>query len=589
MTTRRTLFAAALLLMGAALWTSCQKEAGSVRDEAPADIPEGCLWLSLEASKEADTKALSLDGSTLNAYWVQDEPVKVFLNGTCIGTLTATPKDGDNTKATLSGTVDASGIAENAVLTLLFPRDEWNYASQAGTLASIAANYDYAAAEVEVVSVDSNNVTTTQASFVNQQSIYKLTFTGLLVDGIASVTIHSAGNKLVASSVVGGSQTYGDITVTLDDDARSANGEGVAYAALRFDALEAGHTEELTITVTDTGSNTYVATKTSPSGGFINGKYYTSTIRRIRLDDVTDTDGNGKYYVAAQDGDIITGYFDGYITIPDGAAVTLDNAYITAPVESDHAAIHCLGSAHIILNGDNNSARPGYLSYYPAVFVAHNGSGDEYTLTISGTGNSGFLEAHSDNFSAGIGGGNGIPCGNIVIAGGTVQADGGQYAAGIGSGYNSSCGNITISGGMVMAQGGSDAAGIGSGSWGSCSNILINGGSIGHKGSSDGALGGDHAAGIGSGASGSCGNITITDGIDYLYAEKDHSGGPSVCIIGYGLGGSCGTVKIAGSVMDDYQKIYGVMGSIDDHLWSNVTYDPGNPDNFYWELSKTPF
>lgn len=591
MTTRRTLFAAALLLMGAALWTSCQKEADSVRDGAPADIPEGSLWLSLEANKADDTKALVLDGSTLNAYWVQDEPVKVFLNGTCIGTLYAAPNGTDPTKATLSGTVsDASGIAENAVLTLLFPRETWSYASQAGTLDAIAANYDYAAAEVEVVSVDGTNVTTTRASFVNRQSIYKFTFTGLLA-GIASVTIHSAGNKLVASSEVGGSQTYSDVTVTLDDAARSANGDGVVYAALRFDALEAGQTEELTITVTDTDteSNTYVFTKTSPSGGFINGKYYTSTMRRIRLDDITERDGKGQLYVAAQDGDIIMGYFGGYITVPDGATVTLDGVEIYPPSDCDYAAIHCLGSAHIILNGDNN-AGAGYLSNYPAVLAAHNvsGIGEEYTLTISGTGNSGLLEAHSDNFSAGIGGGNGIPCGNIVIAGGTVQADGGQYAAGIGSGNNSSCGNITISGGMVMVQGGSEAAGIGSGSMGSCSNILINGGSIGHEGSSDGALGGDHAAGIGSGASGSCGNITITDGIDYLYAEKDHSGGLSVCIIGYGLGGSCGTVKIAGSVMDEDQMIYGVMDSIGDHLWSNVN-GPGNPYNYFWELSKTPF
>lgn len=274
MTTRRTLFAAALLLVGAALWTSCQKEADSVRDEVPADVPEGRLWLSLEAGKAAGTKALSLDGSTLSAYWEAGEKVEVFLGGAHIGTLTATPNGTDNTKATLSGTVlDASGIAENAVITLLFPRETWSYASQAGTLASIAANYDYAAAEVQVISVDGTNVTTTQASFVNRQSIYKLTFTGLIAADIASVTIHSAGNKLVASSEVGGSQTYGDVTVTLDDAARTANGEGVVYAALRFDALEAGQTEELTITVTDTDteSNTYVFTKTSPSGGFING------------------------------------------------------------------------------------------------------------------------------------------------------------------------------------------------------------------------------------------------------------------------------------------------------------------------------
>ena len=553
MTTRRTLFAAALLLMGAALWTSCQKEAGSVRDEVPADVPEGCLWLSLEASKAADTKALALDGSTLNAYWEAGEKVEVFLDGTCIGTLYAAPNGTDPTKATLSGTVNASGIAENAVLTLLFPRDSWDYAGQAGTLASIAGTYDYAAAEVEVVSVDGTNVTTTRASFVNRQSIYKLTFTGLLA-GIASVTIHSAGNKLVASSEVGGSQTYGDVTVTLDDDARTANGEGVVYAALRFDALEAGQTDVLTITITDTGSNTYVATKFSPSGGFQNGKYYTTTKavqeqRRIILDEVTET------YVAAKDGDIITGSFEGYITVPDGATVTLDNASIGAPNYSDHAAIHCLGSAHIILNGVNNAGAGSY-SNYPAVLAAHNdsGIGEEYTLTISGTGS---LSADSPNNSAGIGGGNGIPCGNIVITGGTIDATSiAYYSAGIGSVQNSSCGNITISGGTVTATGGYYSAGIGcgyaDGSISSCGNITISGGRVE-------ASGGSGGAGIGSGRAqgsgiSSCGDITISGGEVIATGAGAAQTPQSAAGIGSGHAmssstSSCGDITISGGTV----------------------------------------
>ena len=606
MTTRRTLFAAALLLVGAVLWTSCQKEAVSVRDEAPADIPEGCLWLSLEASKAADTKALVLEGSTLNAYWEADEHVEVFLGGDHIGTLTATPKDGDNTKATLSGTVsDASGIAENAVLTLLFPKETWSYASQGGTLASIAANYDYAAAEVEVVSVDGTNVTTTRASFVNRQSIYKLTFTGLLVDGIASVTIHSAGNKLVASSAVGGSSTYGDVTVTLDDAARTANGEGVVYATLRFDALEAGQTDELTITVTDTGSNTYVATKTSPSGGFINGKYYTSTMRRIVLDSVTDTDGEGLKYVAAQDGDIITGHLNGYITIPDGAAVTLDGAEIHAPLYCYHAAIHCFGSAHVILNGVNN-ADAGYLSSHPAVLAAHNDSVEEYTLTISGTGS---LEANSQNAegSAGIGGGNQIPCGNIVIAGGTINARGGGFSAGIGggdgqSGGENTCGDITISGGVVTATGGSGGAGIGSGAGNSdgsnsCGAITISGGVVTATGGNGGAgigngygecggnycdnitisggevtaTGGRGGAGIGSGdgqggGTNICGAITISGGsIGDPWADSGAFGGENAAGIGCGWSGSCLSITITGGI----EFLRAIKGSADDPIYQS--------------------
>lgn len=586
MTTRRTIFAAALLLVGAALWTSCQKEADSVRDEVPADVPEGRLWLSLEAGKAAGTKALSLDGSTLNAYWEAGEKVEVFLDGGHIGTLSATPNGTDNTKATLSGTVlDASGIAENAVLTLLFPKETWSYTAQTGTLASIAANYDYAAAEVEVVSVDGTNVTTTRASFVNRQSIYKLTFTGLLA-GIASVTIHSAGNKLVASSAVGGSQTYGDVTVTLDDAARSANGDGVAYAALRFDTLEAGQTDVLTITITDTDSNTYVATKFSPSGGFQNGKYYASTKgvqiqRTIVLGSVTETDVNDQLFVAAQDGDIITGSFEGYITIPDGATVTLDGANIIAPDESDHAAIHCLGSAHIILN-ENNNADAGYQSSYPAVLAAHNGSGEEYTLTISGTGS---LSADSPASSgAGIGGGNGIPCGNIVITGGTIDAtvSNSSYSAGIGSGQNSSCGDITISGGEVIATGaGVDpspqyAAGIGcghaqgTGSTSSCGDITISGGTVTATGSSN-------AAGIGcgyaqSGSISSCEDITISGGV------VTATGGNYGAGIGSGYSdtstsrNSCGTITISGGQITAFGGSLGAGIGSGRAQWTGTSY-----------------
>ena len=68
------------------------------------------------------------------------------------------------------------------------------------------------------------------------------------------------------------------MTITLGDAARTANGAGVVYAALRFDGLSANATDNITFTVTGTDDKTYTATKTSPVGGFNNGKYYTSTI-----------------------------------------------------------------------------------------------------------------------------------------------------------------------------------------------------------------------------------------------------------------------------------------------------------------------
>jgi hypothetical protein len=242
----------------------------------------------------------------------------------------------------------------------------------------------------------------------------------------------------------------------------------------------------------------------------------------------------------AQSGDILTGAFSdggrGYVTIPDGATVTLDGVYFFLPYECDHAAIHCLGSANIILIGSSNNLRAGSSSNYPAVYVP---SGS--TLTISGSGEL-TVSSQDSKHAACIGGGNGINCGNIVINGGTITTnDTSSGAAGIGSGNNGSCGTITISGGTIKAQGGERGAGIGTGNRGSCGNISINGGSIT-------ARGGNYAAAIGSGQSGSCGNISIGADITFVDARK---GAYASNHIGIGVSGStCGTVTVAAGLND---------------------------------------
>ena len=119
----------------------------------------------------------------------------------------------------------------------------------------------------------------------------------------------------------------------------------------------------------------------------------------------------------------------------------------------------------------------GSFDEYSGIFVPHNdtGEGDEYTLTIRGTGT---LNAFGGQNAAGIGANRRYDSGNIVIAGGTINATGGENAAGIGSGFMSSsqtnfCGDITISGGTITANGGNYAAGIGSAYFGKCGNITI--------------------------------------------------------------------------------------------------------------------
>lgn len=159
----------------------------------------------------------------------------------------------------------------------------YSFVHQTGTLAGLS-NYDFAIADVQITAISGNktgyNLTTTEAHFVNAQSMYKFTFTGLPTGvGVKSVTISSAGNHLVDRYTPStGLTDYKYLTVTLDDAGRAANGAGVVYAALRFDELAADATDDIIFNVLGTDDVKYIARKTSPVGGFKNGKYYTSTI-----------------------------------------------------------------------------------------------------------------------------------------------------------------------------------------------------------------------------------------------------------------------------------------------------------------------
>ena len=203
---------------------------------------------------------------------------------------------------------------------------------------------------------------------------------------------------------------------------------------------------------------------------------YTVYPTNVDLGSVTTTDGNGVRYYSAKDGQVLAGSFSshGYVIIPDGATVTLNGVNIQAPSQCDHAAIHCLGSANIIVSG-SVIADAGNSSNYPAIYVPHNASGTEYTLTISGTETL-IADGSSSNGGAGIGGGAGVSCGNIVLSVAYIYAEGSNNAAGIGSGTNGSCGSIIISAGTVEVYGGEYAAGIGCGMSGSCGDITIGSG-----------------------------------------------------------------------------------------------------------------
>ena len=285
-------------LVGAMAWTGCMKEnlAPVTPEEEVAAAVDSVWTVSLQAVKSdvPETKGLAIEGeeaatTVLKSIWKAGEEVKVYLGTTCIGTLTATPDGEDAHKATLSGEVTTTGLKEGTTtLTLLTPRESWDYTGQVGTLLetanSIEKMYHYTAATgvlVKTVDTENNAITTEKATFVNQQSIYRLSFryqTGDTKTGIVAknVTITTERNKLVQSqSIDGGTVTKGAISVTL----------GTPSSDPFFVALRNGDEadEGITFTVIDTEDATYKGSKTVPAaykaGGFVSVK--NATLSRL--------------------------------------------------------------------------------------------------------------------------------------------------------------------------------------------------------------------------------------------------------------------------------------------------------------------
>lgn len=290
-----------MVLVGALAWTGCEK-AGLIEEkpEEQQAAADGSVWtVSIQAEKSdaPQTKGLAIEGeeattTMLKSIWKESEEVKAYLGTTLIGTLTAAPDATDAHKATLSGTVNTTGLeAGVSTLTLITPRETWDYTGQVGTLLgeanSIEKMYHYTAATgVLVTAVDAEHgaITTENASFVNQQSIYRLSFRYKVDESTKNpitakkVTITSAGGHLVQSKAVdGSSQIEGPIAVAL----------GTASANPFFVALRNGDetsAENLTFTVVDAEGVTYRGTKTipaeyKPNGTFVSMKNATLDLR----------------------------------------------------------------------------------------------------------------------------------------------------------------------------------------------------------------------------------------------------------------------------------------------------------------------
>lgn len=508
----------AALLMAVAATTACSS-GDTIIDEPinePIVKPEApkTYTMTVQATMGGDaatTRALGFEGTELIAMWTAGDVVKVYpVMGTGIGeqispspvaTLSA---QGSGATTTLRGTFDEGFTPMvNAKLRLKFLSEE--YTGQKGTLEYIAANCDYATADVTITDVTDGNVTTTPASFANQQAIVK--FSLKKSDGTTPITTKNFSVKY-------DSKTY---LVNLD------NASSDIYVAIP------GRSSKTVKLGAYSSDDDKIFGYGKANVTFENGKYYTISVK------MSEWSGDLEMLpidYTAKSGDVLTGKLNGNLklSIAQGALVRLNNVNISA---NNSAGITCLGEAEIDLIGTNNVKTTA--KNYPAVQVT-----DDESCALTINGNDGSLTATGGTYAAGIGSGSGGTCGNITINGGTITATG-KGAAGIGSGYNGKCGDITISGGTVTATSDKNAAGIGSGVGGTCLSISISGGTVT-------ATGGSYAAGIGSGEVGKYTSISIGSSITMVKAT---SGGEDYAPIGKGKSDQgSGSVTIDGTTID---------------------------------------
>ncbi len=256
-------FFAALLLAACTAFISCNNEILQPDDNSA--VGNNTFIFSIAATKgDAATKALELNGNTLNAIWDGSERVYVFKNDQQIGILT--PDDNtiypDKNSCTLKGPF-TTAPANGDVLTLYLNSN--NYLGQDGTLDFIADYCDYAVATLTVTGVNNGQIESAEgkANFVSKQAIVKFSLT----DG---------NNSAIRPTDV--SINYGSGIVVLTEiptATYTTNGGDFLYIAVP------GFSNK-TITIhAFVGDDVYTYTASSKS--LTNGHFYAGTVKMTKL------------------------------------------------------------------------------------------------------------------------------------------------------------------------------------------------------------------------------------------------------------------------------------------------------------------
>lgn len=276
------------------VFTACSSD----NDEQQEPTTRGTLILDADKSVyidagECGTRALSEEGTTIKTYWDKDaDKVTVFANNwkNNIGTLTPQPNkvpDGSSPQRTkLEGPITYSNLKVGDPLNLIFPRPEWQYTGQKGTIADISQNFDYITANISVVYIDpgdeNNPVYSTTALFGKaQQAIVRFT----LLDGDGDplelpdkpeLSITTAGNQLVTKCNLDGTAAEKGGALVIKPESKT----NVFYVAIRND--NEGN-DQFTLSIKD--SNGKFLTYTKSDINFARGIYKKIKVKMKFYDD----------------------------------------------------------------------------------------------------------------------------------------------------------------------------------------------------------------------------------------------------------------------------------------------------------------
>ncbi|MBR1666882.1 MAG: hypothetical protein IJ693_01240 [Bacteroidaceae bacterium] len=243
--------------------TACSND-DSESEQTTTKIEAGkTYYMTVNAKKGGDTRALTLDGSTMTVTWDTDENVYVQYDGSWFtGKLHPTA---NSNEAWLSGAITpgTSVTLPAAMVTLQFPRQDFDYTEQDGTLKKISTHYDYATTTAEITGIteDYQLIASEFVTFQNQQAIVKFTLQDEKGDAlnVSSLRISATNLKTTDSST-------GDITI------QPSSATNVLFAALS--GIE---DTQVTLTATTTNGTYYVYRKDRVT--FADGKYRPITVK----------------------------------------------------------------------------------------------------------------------------------------------------------------------------------------------------------------------------------------------------------------------------------------------------------------------